>query len=304
MAAGRLVVAVLLGFARVAVADDDPETLTARGEELARAGEYTRAIAAFKRADTIRPSAQHACLIGLVYTRRELWSQAEIFFDRCKLRASTSDPLPSWFDAAAVQLAQKLGSVDTAEVVIKVEPAAAAAAAAVSLSMFPADETFEPRTIHVAPGSYVITVRSPGYEPRSETIAPRPGTPTVVTLLLVELMPQQGALTTKRKLGVGLASVGVASLVTGIVVGTLANTRRNDAFALCPDPQSPCGSVDRANELVRSGHGLSIGADVLFGIAGISAIGAGVLWFTGAPDSPRRLAILPSTNGITVLGTY
>src|SRR5260221_12394729 len=100
----HLVVGVLALCAGSAAADDDPEAMTAHGEQLARSGEYTRAIALFKQADAIRPSAHHACLIGLVYTRRELWSQAEIFFDRCKLRATAADPFPDWFAEAGKQL--------------------------------------------------------------------------------------------------------------------------------------------------------------------------------------------------------
>src|SRR5688500_12837062 len=55
----------------------DPDAMVAEGETLARTGEYTRAIDLFKRADGIAKRTRHACLIGLVYTRRELWSQAE-----------------------------------------------------------------------------------------------------------------------------------------------------------------------------------------------------------------------------------
>src|SRR5690348_7144786 len=100
---------------------DDAESLTAQGEEQARNGEFTRAIELFKKADALAPSAKHACLIGLAYTRRELWSQAEIFLDRCKDRATAADPLPDWFAQATAQLAQKLAGVDVATVELRVD---------------------------------------------------------------------------------------------------------------------------------------------------------------------------------------
>ena len=94
--------ALVMLFASVAYAED-ADTLTAQGEQLAHDGEYSRAIETFKKADALAPSAKHACLIGLAYIRRELWSQAEIFLDRCKQRATAADPLPDWFAEATTQ---------------------------------------------------------------------------------------------------------------------------------------------------------------------------------------------------------
>ena len=155
-----LIVAVF-AIAQPAFADD-ADSLTAQGEELARAGEYTRAIDLFKRADAIAPSAKRACLIGLVYTRRELWSQAEIFLDRCQERVTPSDPLPLWFAKARAQLAQKLSAVDVAELTVEVTPPSVAKSARVSVSTFAPDETFEARKIHLIPGTYVISAQAPG----------------------------------------------------------------------------------------------------------------------------------------------
>lgn len=139
---------------------DDPTALVARGQELAKAGEFSRAIAIFKQADAIKPTAENACLIGLVYTRRELWSQAELFFDACKHRTTEADPLPDWLPAAEEQLAQKLAETDAAPIEVRVDPADAR----ISVSSWPPDESFVARTIHLAPGSYVITATAPGRE--------------------------------------------------------------------------------------------------------------------------------------------
>ena len=113
-----------------------------------------------------------------------------------------------------------------------------------------------------------------------------------------------GTFTTKRKVALGLGAAGTALLVTGIFVGRSAHNKESDAFELCPDPQSPCMDAARADELVRSGHKLSIGADVMFGIAGTAAIVAGVLWFTGAPVTSRQIAVAPTARGMTLLGRF
>ena len=172
-----------VAFARADAIDD----LVAKGEDLAKQREYSQAITAFKEADRSRPTAANACRIGLAYTRRELWSQAEIWLDRCKLRANADDPLPDWFSAAEAQLADKLKGVDTAALAIRVTPANTPAL--ISVSSFPPDETFAPRTIHLVPGTYVITATVPGQPAISETTTVKLGTDNAVTLRFPEPKP-------------------------------------------------------------------------------------------------------------------
>jgi hypothetical protein len=113
-----------------------------------------------------------------------------------------------------------------------------------------------------------------------------------------------GMFTTRRKVAIGVATLSAASLMTAIVLGTTANNRKNDAFALCPDPQTPCADAGRAYDLTVSGHRIAIGADVLLGCAGAASIVAGVLWLTGSPDSPRRLALEPTSHGVVMVGRF
>lgn len=113
-----------------------------------------------------------------------------------------------------------------------------------------------------------------------------------------------GMFTRRRKVAIGVATFSAASLLTAIVLGTRANNRKNDAFALCPDPQTPCADAGRAYDLTVSGHRFAIGANVMFGCAGAASIVAGVLWFTGASDSPRRLAVAPTSHGVVMLGRF
>ena len=177
------VVAVLVGSARNAAADPDPgDAARDHGEQLAKAGRFSEAIAAFKGANAKKPRATNFCLIGLAYTRIERWPQAEIMIDRCKHNASAADPTPDWLPALEQELAKRLASVGVAPVTIVVEPATARAE--VTVSSFAPDEGFEPRTIHLPTGSHVITVTAPGFERAQATVEVTGSDNQVVTIAL------------------------------------------------------------------------------------------------------------------------
>lgn len=109
--------------------------------------------------------------------------------------------------------------------------------------------------------------------------------------------------TTRRKLAVGAMAGAVAALAGGSVLGVVARRKQHDARTLCPDPDASCDDAAPANQLNRSGHNLSIGANVAFGVAAAAAITGGILWITGAPASPR-LAVQPTTSGRIVTASW
>ena len=158
-----MVLASVAGNARA----DTAAELEAKGEDFAKDGHFSEAIDAFKAADKLEPRASHVCLIALAYTRRELWPQAEIFLDKCHQRATEADPLPSWVPLADQQLQERLAAANVSAVTLVVEPPVPATLA---VSSFAPDETFAPRTIHLAPGRHVISTTAPGYEPAQQTI--------------------------------------------------------------------------------------------------------------------------------------
>jgi hypothetical protein len=153
--------ACLCALIATAAADPTGDQLRASGEKLAKQGLYSEAIAAFKAADKLVPRATNWCLIGLAYTRRELWPQAEIAIERCHRLASSDDPLPSWLPALETQLASRLAAADVAAVDIAVEPAGTPAE--LTVSSFAPDETFHARVIHLPFGHQVISATAPGY---------------------------------------------------------------------------------------------------------------------------------------------
>jgi hypothetical protein len=179
----RCAVVVLALLATSTAMADEADELVASGEALAKRGEYSRAIEAFKQADARRPRARHACLIALSYTRRELWAQAEVALASCHARAGAGDPLPPWVGELDRTLAEKLGAADVAPISIRVEPPSGSAR--ISISSFAPDETFAPRVVHLAPGTYTVTAAVPGHDRVTSTVVIADRTPQTVTLRFV-----------------------------------------------------------------------------------------------------------------------
>lgn len=189
----------------------------------------------------------------------------------------------------------------------------------------PVDPLLWNRAIAVDGGKYVIAGHAPGHEEWSTTVdvpneggklsvevprfkdlaklmtpvaaQPNPEQPAVAP---EEPGPEQSMFTTRRKIATGVGGVGVAALATGIVFGIQSKGFKNDAFALCPDPATPCGDGNRASALTDKGHSRAVLADVSFGVAAASLIGAGVLWYLGAPvDGDRSVAVTPRVGAGT-----
>jgi len=174
-------VGVVLALSSTARADDIDDLVTA-GEALAKTAEYTRAIEMFKVADAKRPRAKHACLIGLAYTRRELWPQAELFLSLCRARATPDDPLPEWIDAAEASLTTKLAAIHAAPITIVVTPQSAGAK--VTISTFTSDESFPPRMIHLGQGRYSIEASAAGYVAASRELVIESEAPQTIAIAL------------------------------------------------------------------------------------------------------------------------
>ena len=127
--------------------------------------------------------------------------------------------------------------------------------------------------------------------PRRATIAVAPS-PTGVDA------GTTGAWTTQRKVALGVAGAGAVGIVAGVVLGLQATGKQTDARTLCPDPSTPCAGADDAQKLIQDGQSRALAANVAFGVGGAAAIAAGILWFTGAQESPHRgsVTVVPSVG--------
>jgi hypothetical protein len=165
----RVLAIVIAGVCGVSSARADTVgDLEAKGAQLAKDGRFTEAIETFKQADRFVPHASHACLIALAYTRREAWSQAELFFALCHQRTRPGDPLPDWLPLAEKQLVERLATANVGLVDVKVEPADAHAS--LTVSSFAPDEEFEPRKVHLTFGTHLITVKAEGWETAGQSV--------------------------------------------------------------------------------------------------------------------------------------
>lgn len=206
----------------------------------------------------------------------------------------------------------------------------------------PLDPTRWNQALPVDGGDYVIASSAPGHEEWQTTahvpiegakvsvtvpklrelskpgLLPRPlPTPLAATSPAPLAEPpvhgparSEGAFTTTRKIAIGVAGASVIGVVAGTVLGVSAKRKQNDAFKLCPDPGTPCRQAPEAQALIKSGRSQALEANIAFGIGAAAAIGAGVLWFVGAPEveGPRRVSVVPSVvpgeTGIVVMGRF
>ena len=143
----------------------------------------------------------------------------------------------------------------------------------------------------------VVRAPAPGTEAAPVIHAPPRGPPAAGSPTSPPTSSPTGSMWSgKRKLAVGVAGGGVLALAVGGVLGVSATHRQHDAQALCPDRRLGCDDAPRANELLRSGHDRATFANVAFGVGAAAVIAAGALWFTGAPEAPGRVAVLPAAS--------
>jgi hypothetical protein len=191
----------------------------------------------------------------------------------------------------------------------------------------PVDAALWNRSIPVDGGTYVIAGHAPGHEEWSTTVVvpvekgkisvevPRfkdlqklvaAATPTTTAapnsepqqVDEQETPPAPSIFTPKRKIAIGVAGVAVAALAGGIVLGQQAKGYQNDAYALCPDASTPCADGNRANDLMDKARSRALFANVSYGVAAASLIGAGVLWFLGAPVTHESAVAVTPRAGV------
>lgn len=167
---------------------DQRADLQAKGEQLAKDGRYADAIEQFKAAEKLEHRATHACLIALAYTRRELWSQADLWLSRCH-QPAPGETMPDWTRVANDQILARLTQANLADVTLVVEPAAATDVQ-LTLSGFAPDEQFEPHTIRVPLGTTVIFARAKGYADTQQVIQIQDRSPKRI---VITLRPERAA---------------------------------------------------------------------------------------------------------------
>jgi hypothetical protein len=188
----------------------------------------------------------------------------------------------------------------------------------------PVDPMVWNRALPIDGGAYAIAASAPGHREWTTTVTvPDERGETSVTVPALEVEPAISVapphqpppppppvgpmFTPRRKIAIGVAGASAASVLVGVIFGVSARGKQNDAYALCPDPKTPCAMASEATALTSTGHTRAIIADVAFGGAAVAAIAAGVLWVTGRPDTATpqvSLAPVPHGSALVLTGRF
>jgi len=180
------------------------------------------------------------------------------------------------------------------------------------------------RAVPIDGGEYEIEAKAPGHEPWTTKLtvrmegdresievpkfkelpklmdvaavdggADRRGVSTVVVR---ETLPPD-ALTTRRKVAIGIAAGGLAAVIGGGVLGVRASGLQDDADQACPPEHCTPADAVRAEDLNRSARTNAMLANVAFALGGTAILGAGALWYFGAPpETESGFAIVPHAS--------
>ena len=145
-----------------------------------------------------------------------------------------------------------------------------------------------------------LAKRTPDPPPTNATTPaesmPRPGPDPAPAATPIPIAPPEGrsGLSTRRKISIGVAAGSLAAVGVGVILGVRANGFEDDAKQLCP--MMTCDRAGEANDLLERGQTSATYANVAFGVGAAAAIGAAVLWFTGA-NAGTQTAVVPHVSG-------
>jgi hypothetical protein len=317
-----LLVAAAAGHARAQSAP--AEALFENGNKLMAAGKLAEACQAFMESNRIE--ARAGTLIRLGECREANHQIASAW-------SAYKDALGRAKDPNKVQLAQ--GRIAALEprlsyLTVSVPPAARVAGLAITRDGKPVDDGVLGIALPIDGGDYAIAARAPGHEDWSTVahvvaeggkvqidVPPlREGTPSLagpVTAprpVVTPPPPRSGTWTTRREAAIGLG--GAAVIAAGVAVGFGLSSKSLESSALdeCGMTSGACktaGDATDANGKLSTARSRATDANIAFGAAAALAIGAGVLWATGAPRA-ERLAVAPSVApglaGLVLVGSF
>lgn len=297
----------------------EPERLLQEAETKAKAGEYALAIELYKHADQLQPRAAISCFVGLAYVRSAAWAQAELAFDACQRRVNDADPAPAWFAKAQRELETK---IEVARVpVVQFRVHSDDRAVQLSISGWPAGESFAPRRLHLPPGHYwVDAVGADGRSVRTEfdvteanvtveidltqstqrrggesrgtgaSSATRPAGADATDSSLVRHAPGSSSDRNKPRGAVGYALIGGGGLA--VAVGAVAHIlAARDRAAM------------ETSATAWDAHRTAFGRERIVAIGGYAVgaalVAAGTYWLFRSSASERSVTVAPIVSGLS-----
>lgn len=319
-AAAAIVLAIVLAPRAARAQSAEAEQRFVEAEAALAAGKVAEACALFEASNQIEPRAGTLVNLGLCREQLgQLGSALEAF------RAA----LTRVKDPKKKQVAQeRIAALEprASSITISVPRGARIAGLVISRDARPVDAADWGRAVAVDGGSYEIAATAPGHRRWSSTIrvAPQRDRAAVSVPKLVEepraesppasteTAERAGArdrdrepagaaaswLTSRRKLGLGFAVAGLGALGGAIALGLSAGGLERDAFALCPEPSTPCREAVRAQDLLARGNERALLANVAYAAGGAALVTAAVLLVTGGGvEEAPSLAVIPHAGG-------
>jgi hypothetical protein len=320
---------VLAPIAAHGQASPQAEALFRDGKQLMKEGKLAEACSAFEGSE--RAEHNVATVLSLADCREKNHQYASAWALFLQADSQTrSDPAKAALNTTAKRRAHGLES-RLSYLTINVPDESRIPDLVVTRDGAPVDPAEWNRSIPADGGSHVIAGKAPGHESWSTTVTLQPESdkqavevprfkalPEIVNkpprdeaalqVRQASQLPEPNPLTRRRKIGIGVAAGGVAIGAVAIGLGISASSLHNDAVASCPP--SAC-SVKNAQDATATNHravSRARYANIGYGIAGAAVIAAGVLWFTGKPESPRGQVVvapqLGEATGLAVMGRF
>jgi hypothetical protein len=185
------------------------------------------------------------------------------------------------------------------------------------------------RSVPVDGGAHRIDGKAPGHEGWSTqvTIGPERDRRSVevpkfkeldklvdgtgTTIHQTVIVEEPSILTGRRKLALGVAGAGLASVAAGAVLGYQAQGLRDRAERRCPVIGCSPADAEAANSLNDRAQTRALTANIAFGVGAAAVATGAVLWFLGAPavaeefpdDDSLSLTPLLSPGGFGLVAT-
>ena len=322
-----LALAILSGPGTARAQSAEAEALFEQGNRLMAEAKIVEACDAFDASRRIEPRA--GTLIRLGECREANHQLASAWAAYKDALARAKDPRKR--DIASARIAQLEPRLS--HLTIEVAGDIRVDGLVISRSANPVDPGLWNRAVPVDGGDLVIAARAPGHvEWRMPVTVPEAGgaitirvprlrdaalplpaavpvpAPVPIVVAAPPIEPPHSRWTMPRKLALGAAVAGIAGLTIGAVLGSQAKALERDAFHMCPDPATPCGSAAAAQATLDRGHRTAVYADIGLGAGAGAMIAAVALWFAGAPRAEPPVAVAPVVSrtaaGLALSGRF
>lgn len=305
-AATSLLTLLVLGSSSPAHADDASTVAAAtvlfdEGVKLMDAGRAKEACPKLERSQALAPSGGTLQVLAECYEKTGRIATAWLTFREVAARAASAGKRDA--EASALERASRLEG-QLPRLTITVPPATKTSGLEVKRDGIVLKDAELGVPVPADPGPHEISATAPHMKPFTKTVTMR-AKETLdfpIPALAPETVDMSGTTTeppaeqpqptgnAQRGIGIGVASVGVASLIVGGVFGMLAKSKNDEAL----DPKN-CPTSTQCNatgiSLTDSAKSRALLSTILVAVGGAAVVGGGILFFT-APRQRSGVASL------------